>query len=274
MFSVIIPVYNRKEIVSRAINSVLKQSCSDFEIIVIDDGSDDGTPMAIRQVFKSKVVLISQEQQGVSAARNLGIKAAKYQWLAFLDSDDEWLPTKLQRQEQALAESGLLVCHTNEIWIRDGIRINQCKHHAKSGGDIFLQALPRCIMSPSSVVIHKTVFDRVGMFDESYLTCEDYELFLRVTANFQVTYVDERLIIKYGGHSDQLSHAFTAMDRFRVAALDQLLRWFPDLEPGKKLAAQQMLLKKAKIVLNGATRRNNQYLIAQMQNFIDRWENP
>lgn len=272
MVSVIIPVFNRRDLIPRAIDSVLRQTFRAFEIIIVDDGSTDGTGALIADRYASDVRLVAQAHGGVSRARNAGIRAAQYDWLAFLDSDDEWLPQKLQQQMACLQRSNLLICHSNEIWIKNGIRVNQCKHHAKSGGDIFLQALPRCIMSPSSIVIHKQVIEKIGDFDESFPTCEDYELFLRLTLSFPVAYVDERLIIKYGGHADQLSHAHFAMDRYRARALAKLLDQLPDLEPGKRQAVFAMLKQKASIVMAGARKRNNTILIEEMQSAMQRWQ--
>lgn len=272
MVSVIIPVFNRRDQVLRAIESVRRQTFKAFEIIVVDDGSTDGTGEVVTGRYLSAVRLLRQAHTGVSRARNAGIQAAQFDWVAFLDSDDEWLPQKLEQQMACLQRSNLLVCHSNEIWIKNDVRVNPCKHHAKSGGDIFLRALPRCIISPSSIVIHKCVFEKIGCFDESFPTCEDYELFLRLTLNFPVEYVDERLIIKYGGHADQLSHAYFAMDRYRVRALARLLDQNPDMDTDKKQAAIAMLVQKATIVMAGARKRANTALLKDMHRALQRWQ--
>ena len=270
--SVVMPVFNRRELVGRAIHSVLGQTWKDFELIVVDDASDDGTPNCIKEEFGDRLtLLVLPENRGVSAARNRAIEAACGEWLAFLDSDDEWLPQKLERQMAALRESGLKICHSDEIWIRRGVRVNPHKHHQKFGGDIFLKALPLCCMSPSSIIIHRDVFAKVGLFDESLPACEDYEFFLRIVCRYEVAYVEEKLIVKYGGHDDQLSHAYYAMDRFRVYALDRLLGETPELEEEKREAARQMLLKKARIVCNGARKRDNVELLERMETYSERW---
>ena len=142
MFSVVIPVYNRRALVGRAIRSVLAQQGADFEVIVVDDASDDGTPEQVREEFGSAVkIVILAENSGVSAARNRGIAAAEGEWIALLDSDDEWLPNKLARQAESLHESGLLVCHTDEIWIRNGVRINPHQTPPEIRRRHFLQSL-------------------------------------------------------------------------------------------------------------------------------------
>ena len=273
MFSVVIPVYNRRALVGRAIRSVLAQQGADFEVIVVDDASDDGTSERVREEFGNTVkIVILKENSGVSAARNRGIAAAEGEWIALLDSDDEWLPNKLAQQAAALRESGMLVCHTDEIWIRNGVRVNPHKHHQKFGGDIFYKALALCVMSPSSIAIHRRVFADVGMFDECLPACEDYELWLRISCRYEVVYLAEKLIRKYGGHADQLSQAHYAMDRFRVYALDKLLREEPQLAPARAAAARTMLLCKARIVERGAVKRGNVELQQQMSDYLVRWQ--
>jgi glycosyltransferase involved in cell wall biosynthesis len=271
--SVVLPVYNRRELVGRAIHSVLEQSCVDWELIAIDDASDDGTPELIAGEFGDRVRLLVQEQnRGVSAARNRGIEAAIGEWVAFLDSDDEWLPEKLERQLNELRRTGLEVCHTDEIWVRNGVRVNPPDQYRKRGGDLFEQALSVCCMCPSSLLIRRDLLESLGMFDEKLPACEDYELFLRLTARRRVAYVDETLVVKYGGHPDQLSRAFFAMDRFRVYGLDRLLCEVEDLEEGRREAAREVLLRKARIVRNGAHKRENSELEREMGIYIDRWE--
>ena len=271
MISVIIPVYNRREVVGRAIRSVLAQTWTEREVIVVDDGSEDGSGDSIRAAFGSSVrLLVQPRNRGVSAARNRAIEAARGEWLAFLDSDDEWLPTKLEKQMEALRATRLAVCHTEEIWIRRGVRVNPRKHHRKTGGDIFLEALPRCIMSPSSILLHRDVLERVGPFDETLPVCEDYDLFLRIAWRYRVAFLEEPLLVKYGGHEDQLSRAYPAMDRFRVRALDKLLQ-SAELSPGRREAARRVLLEKAGIVCNGARKRNNLDLLAEMEPYLERW---
>lgn len=273
MISVVIPVYNRRELVGRAIRSVLAQTYRDFELLVVDDASDDGTAELVRAEFGGVVqLLVRAENGGVSAARNCAIEAAGGEWLAFLDSDDEWLPDKLAKQVTALGEADLQICHTEEIWIRNGVRVNPHKHHQKYGGDIFLKALPLCVMSPSSMAIHRDVFARVGLFDETLPACEDYDLFLRITSRYEVLFLEEYLIVKYGGHADQLSRAYYAMDRFRVGAIDKLLRQMPDLRPDYRSAARAMLLKKAHIVYKGAIKHDNEELRRDMERYIERWQ--
>lgn len=188
--SVIVPTHNRAQLLARALQSVVTQATPPMEVIVVDDGSNDGTEEVVCTRFP-EVQYIRQNNQGVSNTRNRGIEAARGDWLAFLDSDDEWLPQKLTSQKEMLAANPQYkICHTDEIWIRNGTRVNAMKKHTKAGGFIFERCLPLCVVSPSSVLIHRSVFDEVGLFNEDLPTCEDYDLWLRICARFPVLYVD------------------------------------------------------------------------------------
>jgi len=272
--SIIIPTYNRQPVLERAIESVLSQSYLrsrlDWEVIVVDDGSTDSTKSWILEKYPS-LVYIEQTNLGVSAARNSGIRRARGEWIALLDSDDEWLPHKLQQQFELLDKTDLNVCHSEEVWIRDGVRVNQMKKHQKSGGWIFERCLPLCAMSPSSIVIHKDVFESVGLFDTSLPACEDYDLWLKITSRFEVAYVERACINKYGGHSDQLSRLHWGMDRFRVIALENILNDIPTLSSVNRDAAKTVLVKKLGILLNGAKKHNNADLIERCQSSLSRY---
>ncbi|MFT5135405.1 MAG: glycosyltransferase involved in cell wall biosynthesis [Arenicella sp.] len=269
--SVIIPTYNRVDLLQRAIGSVLTQQLPNglepLQVIVVDDGSTDNTAVIMAERFPG-IIYIEQSNSGVSAARNRGLREANGEWIALLDSDDEWLPQKLLRQFEMLAESRLLVCHTHEIWIRNGKRVNQMDKHQKRGGWIFEHCLPMCAMSPSSIIIHNSVFNAIGVFDEAFPACEDYDLWLRLTARYSVAYVEQACINKYGGHADQLSHRHWGMDRFRVLALQQILQ--SDLSLSMRNAATKMLIKKLNILLNGAIKRGNTELIKDCETDLKR----
>ena len=256
MISVIVPTYNRAQQLPRALDSILCQSCSPKEIIVVDDGSTDETSALMTSEYP-EIVFIQQQNTGVSSARNVGIKRASGDWIAFLDSDDEWLPEKLEIQMKALYENpGEKICHTNEIWIRNGKRVNPKKKHEKFGGWIFQKCLPLCCISPSSVIIHKSIFKEIGLFDYSLPVCEDYDLWLRITARNQVLYIEEPFLIKYGGHEDQLSKKYWGMDRFRIKSLEKIIssRVLSELDEN---AAKKMLMEKIYIFIQGAQKRGN-----------------
>ena len=265
--SVIIPTFNRKKYISRSVDSVFSQTLPVDEIIIVDDGSTDGTAEFVRRQYPA-VNIISQENKGVSAARNLGIKAARNQWLAFLDDDDQWLPHKLEKQVALLRHnSGIKLCHTEERWIRRGVRVNQMKKHQKSGGSIYQKCLPLCAISPSSVLLHKSLFYEVGLFREDLPACEDYDMWLKICARYPVAYVESECIIKYGGHEDQLSAKHWGMDRFRIEALRDILQ-SAELDEDDKQATLKILQKKIQLFIKGAKKRNKVEEVKQYENLL------
>lgn len=255
--SVIIPVFNRAAFLSRAIKSILNQTHNKFEIIVVDDNSTEKVYDVVDSFRDDRVTFIKNSQnKGVSYSRNIGIKNAKYDLIALLDSDDEWLSDKLEYQIDFFRKNpDKNVVHTEEIWIRNGIRVNPKKHHKKIGGDIFMSSLRLCLMSPSSILIKKSIFDEYGFFDESFVVCEDYDMWLRITLCEEVGFVEKPLIIKYGGHTDQLSRSYPAMDYYRVLSMIKLLNTY-NLFSHKKDVVKNMIVEKSKILLNGALKRN------------------
>lgn len=252
--SVVIPTFNRLPLLQRALSSVYAQTLPALEVIVVDDGSSDGTGRWITQHYP-QVNYLWQPNRGVSAARNTGLRQVRGDWVALLDSDDEWLPAKLAQQQLRLsADPQLRVCHTDEIWVRSGRRVNQGRRHAKPEGDAFAASLPLCALSPSSIVIHRQLFAELGDFDESLPACEDYDLWLRITCRYPVALVSQPQLIKYGGHGDQLSRTVAALDRYRIAALQKLLR-SGGLSPGQRELAMQTLQQKTGVYANGAVKR-------------------
>jgi glycosyltransferase involved in cell wall biosynthesis len=255
LISVIIPSHNRAYTLPRALDSVLAQALPADEIIVIDDGSTDNTDTLLRQQYPD-IYYHKQTQHGVSHARNTGVKLARGRWIALLDSDDAWQPQKLLQQIPALqTKPNYLLCHTNESWIRNGKPANPTKKYKKHGGHIFKHCLPACAISPSSALIHRDIFDTIGYFDENLTVCEDYDLWLRITAQHPVLYLDKPLTVKYGGHPDQLSTQFWGMDRFRIKALQKILDSHT-LNTDNQQAALAMLQQKIRIYLIGAHKRN------------------
>lgn len=268
--SVIIPTYNRVHTLSRALDSVLAQTHPADEVIVIDDGSTDSTVELIQNSYPN-VKLIQQQNGGVSAARNSGIRATHCDWIALLDSDDGWLPNKLDKQLTLVSQQPeYKIIHSDEIWIRNGVRVNQMKKHTKKGGWIFQDCLPLCAISPSAAMIHRAVFDDVGLFDETLPACEDYDLWLRITSQYPVLYCDEPLINKYGGHEDQLSRKHWGMDRFRIQALENILGQ-GDLKDEDYRAALEVMLGKVRVVLGGARKRDNRELVELYEGLLDQW---
>ena len=257
--SVIIPTYNRIKLIERAINSVLNQSYLVNQIIIVDDGSTDGTKEMIKEKYP-QITYTYHDNKGVSAARNTGINKTYCDWISFLDSDDTWHQDKIEKQVQKINENpDTLICHTDEIWYRCGKIQNQQKKHKKFGGYIFKKCLPFCIISPSSVIINKKVFNEVGLFDEKLPSCEDYDMWLRICSRYPVLFINEALTYKYGGHNDQLSRKYWGIDRFRIIALDNIIQ-SNVLDSIQTEEAKQELLKKIDIFLKGAEKYDrNEY---------------
>lgn len=268
--SVVIPSYNRRHTLERALQSVFDQTSTVDEIILVDDGSTDGSSDMVKQQFP-RVNVLCQPNLGVSAARNRGIASARFEWIALLDSDDSWIPRKIELIRDARQRhSDFVLYHSDEIWIRRGVRVNPKHKHRKSGGWIFESCLPLCAISPSASVISKSTLESLGMFDEKLPACEDYDLWLRLCHLFPVHYIDKALITKYGGHDDQLSQQYTAMDRFRIHALHRLLKT-ATLQPEYYRAAEATLLGKLDILINGAVKHHNQTLLDEFIPLRDTW---
>lgn len=270
--TVIIPFYNRRSTLARALTSVYQQTYLPQEVIVIDDASTDDGAALVDEMFPQATLMRFDENQGVSAARNRGIQQASGQWLAFLDSDDEWLPTKLAEQISiAQTQPQYKTIHSDEIWIRNGVRVNQMNKHQKYGGEIFEHCLPLCVISPSAVMIHRDVFADVGLFDTALPACEDYDMWLRVCAKYPVYFIDQPLIKKYGGHADQLSRKYWGMDRFRVQALHKLLS-NTELCDAKRQAAVKVLEKKLRILCKGARKHENYAMVAFCEKLMAQYQ--
>ena len=278
--SVIIPTYNREKFISECVQSVLAQTLPAREIIIVDDGSTDATYNILRDLgFNSlstkKTVLryFFQQNRGVSSARNLGIKEARSEYIALLDSDDLWLKSKLDRQVSAFQNDtqSSRLCHTDEIWIRNGVRVNQHKKHKKHGGNVFQSCLKLCCISPSSAMMHRSVFEDFGFFDEDLPACEDYDFWLRYSAKEDVNFIDEPLIIKKGGHSDQLSGSHWGMDRFRIYSIEKILKE-PDLTLVQKTEAIHEVILKLEILINGSQKRQKFAYAENMLQKKQHWE--
>ena len=253
LVSVIIPTYNRGWIIKEAINSVLAQDFKNFELIVVDDGSTDNT-FEILNLYGEDIILIRQDNQGVSAARNRGITKASGRFIAFLDSDDLWLPEKLSRQIDFFnLNPDALICQTEEIWMRNNVRVNPKKRHKKPSGMIFEPSLSLCLVSPSAVMVKRTLFDDVGLFDETLPACEDYDLWLRISCRHPVYLIDTPLIIKRGGHNDQLSGS-SGLDKYRIKAIKKMIE-SNRLSENQYQAAVKTLKEKCTIYSSGCYKR-------------------
>ena len=253
----ILPTWNRAEWLEKSIQSVLDQTFGDFELVVVDDASMDSTAEIIERYSGKIRTIVFSENRGVSAARNAAIKNSDSEWIAFLDSDDFWHPDKLQKQiAQTKMRPACPLHFTDEIWIRNGVRVNPKKKHQKKEGWIFQPSLALCLMAPSTVILRRELFEIHGLFDENLPVCEDYDLWLRLTAQHPVALLDEKLMTRHGGHADQLSRSDWGIDRYRVQSIQKILKT-ESLRPEDRTAAIRMLIEKCGILAKGFRKRGN-----------------
>ncbi len=251
LVDVIIPTFNRQMLLKRSLSSVLSQSFADFLVWVVDDGSTDETLHFLRSLQDPRIRIISStENRGVSSSRNLGIRSGEAPYIALLDSDDEWKPEKLQLQMVQLQNRpDYALSHTEEIWWRDQKAIPVPTRYRKSGGWLFDRCIDVCCISPSTTVIRRSIVESVGLFREDFVVCEDFELWLRICAKFEVGFISDPMVIKHGGHEDQLSMKYKAMDYWRVKALVPFLS--SDIAGSSKNLVRQSIRHRCEILLKG-----------------------
>lgn len=218
--SVIIPVYNRSRMLAQALESVFSQNYEKLQVIVVDDGSEDDSA---ETALKYKTELVRIDHCGFPGkVRNIGAEQAKGDLLAFLDSDDLWKPGKLNKQAVKLNKNGAVLCHTREIWDREGKTVSQSGQQHRREGDVFSDALKKCMIGPSTVLMQAKLFMETGGFREDLEIAEDYELWLKITDRHPVSYIDEPLVIKRAGSWPQLSEKYGMIEYFRILALKDL----------------------------------------------------
>ncbi|MEA3383160.1 MAG: glycosyltransferase [Campylobacterota bacterium] len=248
--SVIIPTYNRANFLIETIDSVLNQTVKVDEILVIDDGSTDNTKDLLKEI--KGINYIYQENKGVSSARNKGVAIAKNRWICFLDSDDIWEDTKIEKQIKFHnLNPDILFSHTGEHWLFNGKTIKQKKHQIKPYGFCFKENIPLTLIGTSTALLHKSIFEDIGLYDENLEVCEDYDLWLRVLYKYELGYIDEKLIKKIAGHQGQLSFTTALMDRYRITAL------LKHINSDFKEEVIKEIIKKSDILINGAIKHNN-----------------
>jgi len=193
--SVIIPTYNRAHLVGRAIRSVLNQTYQDFEIIVVDDGSTDNTEEVVKSFNDPRIRYIRHEKnRGGSAARNTGIRAARGEYIAFLDSDDEWLPTKLEKQIELLETAPAIgAVYSGYVVIQEGRPLEL--YRPKRAGNLYPDLLIYNFTGPcSTYVIRRECLKAVGYFDVNLPSHQDYDLWIRISKRYSIGYVPDILV--------------------------------------------------------------------------------
>ncbi|MCP4649265.1 MAG: glycosyltransferase [PVC group bacterium] len=271
-FSIIIPTYNRLDFLKTAINSVLTQSFENFELIIIDDGSTDQTLNYIKTITDPRIKYIRQNHSGVSPARNNGVLNSQGDFIVFLDSDDQFKKEKLEVTYRYINQfPQIKIFHTEEIWYRNGILLNQKIRHKKPDGSVFEKALPLCCIGMSTTAIKKDLFADIGLFDESMPACEDYDFWLRATQKYSVKLIPESLTLKTGGHKDQLSKKYPAMDKFRIDSINKIIK-SGQLDEAQSVAAVKELKQKCRIYINGAKKRNRLKEVDYYTNLVESLE--
>ena len=257
LISIILPTYNRAWCIEKAMKSVLAQTYANWELVIVDDGSTDDTPDVVAGFDDPRIRLLRQGNNGVSAARNYGIRECRGDVVALLDSDDEWLPNKLDTQQRYMRENGYLICQTEEIWVRNGKRVNQKSKYSKPEGWFFEASLKMCLISPSCTMFSREVWPTIGPFDESMPSCEDYDMWLRACLAYPVGLVRQKLTIKHGGRDDQLSNNVPCADVHRIQALVKILE-SPKLDEQQRALALQELENKVRIYAQGCEKRGKE----------------
>ncbi len=255
-FSVVIPSYNRSELLVRAVLSVLNQTFKNFEIIIIDDGSDDDTQKKMASYINDQVRYFYQKNSGVSASRNLGVSHARASWICFLDSDDEWHEVKLKEHFDFISKNPSYLWHcTREIWVRNNKRVNQKRKHILTKTHQFEDSLVGCIIATSALCIHRQLLQKYHGYNPLFIVCEDYDLYLRLLVYFPIGIIDQYLVTRYGGHDDQLSTKYFGMDEWRVQTLEKILDL--DINPNKKEMVLNILKKKYEVLYLSYSKHGN-----------------
>lgn len=255
---VIIPTYNRAEVLERSIESVLNQTYKSFVLHIVDDGSTDHTSEILKlYAHHPQIKIYHQDNHGVSAARNLGVLKSHHEWISFLDSDDEWLPHKLAVQVDFIRKNPHIeFVHSEEQWIRNGVRVNPKKKHSKTDDDILIRSLHFCLISPSTVLMSRKIFEEFKGFDENLIVCEDFDLWIKILSQYEIGFISEALIKKYGGHVDQLSTKYIAMDYWRIKSLANIYHTLNLTAPVKNNIKEILLIKSELLMKNYAKYEN------------------
>ena len=259
--SIIIPTYNRGQSIGRSIESVLSQTYQDFEVIVVDDGSTDNTRELVAGFNDERIRYVRHEEnKGEAAARNTGIKAARCDYIAYQDSDDEWLPEKLARQiellENASPEVGVIY---TGFWKTENHKRTYVPFSwvSQKNGDIHKELLKGNFIGSPVVLIKKECFNKVGLFDERLRNLVDWELWLRISKRYHFRCVDEPLAVAHYD-SDNASDDLDSL----IDALELVLEKNRDeFEVEKKLLAKHWINIGNLLVVKGRVKKGRRYIV-------------
>jgi glycosyltransferase involved in cell wall biosynthesis len=192
--SVVIPAYNAITYLPEAVDSVLRQTYTDFEALIIDDGSSDQTADWASQIADSRVKLISQENKGLPGARNTGIIQAQGEYIAFLDADDLWTPTKLEKQVHCLENNPTVgLVHTWMLLVDEHGKSTGRVMKSNAEGDAWKQVVEKNVIACPSVMVRRYCFETVGLFDRNLRSIEDWDMWIRIAARYPFAVIKETL---------------------------------------------------------------------------------
>jgi glycosyltransferase involved in cell wall biosynthesis len=263
--SVILPTYNRAELIGRAIKSILSQTYQDFEIIVVDDGSTDNTEEVVKSFDDKRIkYIVYKRNKGAAIARNVGIKAAMGEYIAFQDSDDEWLPLKLEKQLKVFdvspAEVG--VVYTGFWRIKDKKKIYLPFEWVKQkDGNIHKELIKGNFVSTQTILVKKECFKKSGLFDENLRGLLDWELFIRISNYYNFKYIEEPLLIAY--HTlDSITADSNAITEALEIIIKKHFEYFA--EDRKSLVNHYFVIGKS-FYSNGETKKGRYYMISSFK---------
>jgi glycosyltransferase involved in cell wall biosynthesis len=291
--SVVVPTCNKREQVAQALQSALAQTYRNFEIAIVDDGSTDGTPAHVFRTFGAEPKAIDivshlnpaalrpffhhfvhdgvtfkyhyHTNRGLAAARNRGIRHARGSYVAFLEAEDRWDPTHLETQLAFLeANQGARISRVGEHPGRTCPRGRRPGRAERASGWLFASALENCPASISCAVIHRSCFTECGAFDENLPACEDYDLWLRLSARFPIYYVDGPEVVHRSPRAEISPHAWT-WDRFRVYALEKSFQ-SGHLDPEQRFLVSQEIVRRCERLVDGFRRQKSE----ERANFYER----
>jgi len=266
--SVVVPTFNRRETLPRALESIQRQTYDDIETIIVDDASTDGTRKLVAEQFPSVMYIRHEDKRGGSAARNTGIQAASGQYIAFLDSDDEWKPKKLTRQVDCIQTSGehCGAVYTGLKKVRNGR--TEFVRSPSATGDIHDQQLSRDHVGPTStVLVRRNCFDAVGGFREDLPARQDYEMWLRLSRQYEFDYVEDPLTVLYTDSTDRISEqpeSRIEAHELLITEIREEISEFPERRQQAILGTQYYTLARY-CQKNGMGPRARQYFITSLR---------
>jgi len=252
LVSIIIPAYNAEGYIKRALKSALGQTYKNIEIVVIDDGSTDKTAQIVKLIYSPKIVYIYQENQGLGAARNNGIKASKGQYITFLDADDYYLSEKIEKQVEFLQnrpDDQVVYCDFISFYSKAPLKFLK-KIHKKLSGDVLKYLLKSCFINPNTIMLKRQVLENVGLFNEQRYYPEDWKIWLDISlAGFKFSYLDEALVV-----IEMREESLTRMEN-RLSYVRNTLKMFEEIflkmdDNEKNTYQAERILKRIKLQLS------------------------